>query len=136
MTSTLRKRDLKRCCAEGSSRAVRARHQAFKRNDGHACRELETSLRLMVNPDVLQSVRRVGLPGPVVPFLATELESNKRRYGDCNTKERPLRRPLSNRPIRRFATDWCQRNTSARIGYFSSQDRNGSWCKREWRALV
>jgi len=43
MTSTLRKRDLKRCCAEGSSRAVRARHQAqkrrprhpaFKRNDG------------------------------------------------------------------------------------------------------
>src|SRR6266851_3583605 len=43
MTSTLRKRDLKRCCAEGSSCAVRARppaqkrrprHPAFKRNDG------------------------------------------------------------------------------------------------------
>src|SRR6266550_733038 len=120
MTSTLRKRDLKRCCAEGSSRAVRARHQAqkrrprhpaFKRNDGHACRELETSLRLMVNPDVLQSVRRVGLPGPVVPFLVTELESNKRRYGDCNTKECPLRRPLSNRPIRRFASDPILVNT-------------------------
>src|SRR3989442_6141913 len=85
MTSTLRKRDLKRCCAEGSSRAVRARHQAqkrrpghpaFKRNDGHPRQGLETGLQLMVNLDVLQSVRRVGVPGPVVSFLAIELESN------------------------------------------------------------